>query len=275
MNSETRRGGMIIDEESATTFPTVFDPSASTSRSTSTNYLGAGDLININDGSPLIWDTKESIMSESHDDIEDHGVVAFLNIQPQYLVKALQTSADQHNLFGRMLIVFPPRKTVKYYDEQKLGPINPYKEVSSALKAMNLGSPVTFREVLSTDTSIQAEARIIPEGFVPEFEDFLFEIWKSHRSIDNPVMYTVTSDAFDKALGPAFVGFEEIILTASTPFQKKFAVKAHSKLLKMILPIHALWHHYSPAGNNPLPTDIKLGNVGKLSVSLLSNQFNG
>jgi hypothetical protein len=209
----------------------VFDPVVIAKGNSSSNYLGASELIAFADGSPLICDTKEALASGSKD-LVTHGMQSYLNLQPVYLINSLRMGRDAQNVYGRMMISFPQRRNVTYYDEARYGEatfsdeLRESFEILASNEALDFGgSGVPDMSLLpeTTATSVEFDGvRIEPPPLI--LDEILYILWSTHRNYKEPTVYKIEGEAFIRGFGLAFALNENLAQSTWETYRGKFVV---------------------------------------------------
>jgi len=276
-NTDRKHGGIILDEESCNTFPTIFDPVVVAKGATNYNYLTASDLLGMFDGTAIVADTKDAMKEGIDTDVEKHGMVAYLNAQPENVINSVRLAKDVVNLLGRVTFVFPPRRVVNPYDTERHGDMNTPEETRKKLLKLNSGKALCFECIPSSDKALEDGLSDTP---IPgDFEEVLFRIFLHHRNINEPTKYEVEGEAYRSCIAPAFVINENITREGQSDYIARFAAKSNAKIAKYALLIHPLWHHYKRKTDDPAcrwvppPLLIEEKGVGDLALDIIVNGF--
>jgi len=76
------------------------------------------------DGTAIVADTKDAMKDNLDTDVEKHGMVAYLNAQPENVINSVRMAKDVINLLGRITFAFPPRRVVNPYNTDIYGDLD-------------------------------------------------------------------------------------------------------------------------------------------------------
>jgi hypothetical protein len=275
LNSDGKHGGMICCDEAIVGFPTIYEPSFVQKLSTNSVNTAAGDLLSFFDGTAMVYDTKEAIKEGTFCEVEKHGMVAYINGQPENMINSIRISKDIINFHSRMMYVFPPKRQINPYDTKEYGEPRPSAATVAKLRRLNNGKALDLTAVDGVDDALCDDVRD-PSKMPPgDFEDVLFYLFMYHSVDKDPVEYVITGKAYSESIMLAFIVNTKNTGQGQSDSQAKFAAKANAKLGKLALLMHPLFHHYSKVDRdpyhiwNPPPRTIQDARFGQLVLDLL------